>query len=96
MLGSANQQTTRDVVRQETPAESALGQLAGTVNTLQDRLEALESRIGPVLNPPVPVNAAKVDACGSPIPIVDQIMQQTTRLQRLVDQCNDMIDRVGV
>lgn len=96
MLSSTGLANKPSDIRPETPAESAMGQLAGTITALQNRLETLESRIGPVLNPPSPASPAKDDACGSPIPLVGEIMQQTARLQRALDHCNALIERVGV
>lgn len=96
MLTSASHANNPSAAKPKTPAESAMGQLVETITGLQERMEALEDRIGPVLNPPTPVNPTKDDACGSPIPLVGEIMNQTARLQRVLEHCNDLIARLGV
>lgn len=80
----------------ESPASSAIGQLGMSINALQDRFEELAARISPVLTPPIPVNTSKSDSPSSPIPLVDQILQQTIRVRSLADGCSSLIERVGV
>lgn len=77
-----------------TPANTAMGVLGGSISNLQERIGQLREKLGPVLLPPRP-EAARENHEGSPIPLVDDIYRQTDRVDNLVADVIDLLERLG-
>lgn len=77
-----------------TPANTAMGALGGSISNLQERIGALREKLGPVLLPPRPA-PENAGGEGSPIPLVDDILRQTSRVDNLVSDVIDLIERLG-